>query len=276
MEILVKEKKEKKLLDEIELGTLPMPEKKQVSFEDVLVIILLEKNANFKNFIKPYELTICGRKMWEWLTIATDGYKYKTSTCTNETDILSLIKPLLEGQKYTVVLYSDTPLLKKSTFLEILDFFSMRNLNVLKLTRGYVFNTEYIKSATSIQSTQTRFFDEEDFIIAHDLKQLSLITEIMKNRILDFHLQNGIFIENPLTTFIDSDVVIESGVRIMTNNILRGKTIIGKNCLLEPSNYIENSIISAGCQIRQSSIIESKISEGMVVGPFEVVKKKAT
>lgn len=261
---------------EEEVGTLPLKQKLQSQTSDVLVIILLEKNVNFKNFIKPYELPLCGKKMWEWVALAASGYRYKTTTCTNESDVLSLIKPLLEDQKYTAVLYSDTPLIKKSTLEEVLSFAQSRDMNVLKLTRGYVFNTEYAKKATNIAVGQTEYFDEEDFLTAYDLKQLALVTDVMRNRILDFHMRNGIYIENPQSVYIDADVIIEPGTRIMASNTIRGKTIIGKNCLIDVGNLIDNSIISEGCIVRQSHVSESRISEFMTVGPFETVVKQST
>lgn len=258
-------------------NTMALPEKENIKpNHDVLVIILLEKNLNFKNFLKPYELNICGKKMWEWVKLATSPYKQKTTTCTNESDILSLIKPLLEEYKYTAVFYSDTPLLKKSTFDEIMYYATSRDLNVLKLTRGYVFNTEYIKNASSIQSTQTEYFDEEDFMTAYDIKQLGFINDIMKNRILDYHMRNGVLIKHPQTVYIDADVVIESGTQIGANNHLRGRVIVGKNCVIDSNNIIENSIISDGCIIKSSYISESRISEYMTVGPFEKIEKQSS
>ncbi len=242
---------------------------------DVLVIILLEKNLNFKNFLKPYELDVCGKKMWEWVKLATMPYKHKTTTCTNESDVLSLIKPLLEDQKWTAVFYSDTPLLKKSTFNEIMQFVSSRQTNVLKLTRGFVFDTQYIKQATSLQATHTEYFDEEDFMTAYDMKQLAFINDVMRGRILDYHMKNGVFIKHPQTVFIDADVVIEGGTQIGANNVLRGRVIIGKNCIIDNNNTIENSIISDGCIIKNSYISESRISEYMTVGPFEKIEKQS-
>lgn len=262
---------------EEETGTLPLKQKLQDKSNNVLVIILLEKNVNFKNFIKPYELPICGKKMWEWVALAASGYRIKTTTCTNESDILSLIKPLLEDNyEYTAVLYSDTPLIKKSTLEEILDYATSRQMNALKLTRGFVFNTQYAKQATSIAVGQTEYFDEEDFLTAYDLKQLALVSDIMRHRILDFHMRNGIYIENPQSVQIDADVIIEPGTRIMAFNAIRGKTIIGKNCVIDTGNVIENSIISEGCIIKQSHVCESRISEFMTVGPFESVIKQST
>lgn len=258
-----------------EISPKVMENKYEWIVEDVLVIILMTKNANFKGTLKPYELELYGKKMWEWVALCADDCVIKTTTCTEESDILSLIKPHLTNAKYTVVFYSDTPLLTRETFLEIMDFMKYRQKNVLKLTRGYVFNTEYIKTAENIVCAQTEYFNEEDFLTCYDNKQLALIGDILKNRILDFHLRNGVQIDDLGSTFIDSDVVIEAGARIMPHNMIKGASFIGKNCVIGFSNYIENSIIAQCSVINQSTIIDSKISENMVVGPFENVRKKS-
>lgn len=276
METLILEEKQKEMQLEDEVGTLTLKKMAKSGGQDILVIILLEKNVNFKNFIKPYDLNVCGKKMWEWVALAASPNKIKTTTCTEETDILSLIKPLLENQKYTVVLYSSTPLLKKSTFQAIIDYVESKNVNVLKLTKGFVFNTEYIKNANDIQVGQSEYFDEEDFMTATDLKQLSYITDIMQQRIIDYHLKNGIYFEDIQNVRVDADVIIELGTRIMANNAILGRSIIGKNCLIDYGNIIDNSIISEGCILRQSYISESRISEFITVGPFETIVKQST
>lgn len=260
---------------EIETSTLTLKQK-SADKNDVLVIILLNKNPNFQAFIKPYELPICGKKMWEWVKLAAEGYDCKTTTCTDESDILTLIKPLLSDHQWTFVLYSDTPLIKKSTIEEVLSYANFKNVNVLSLTRGYVFKTEYIKNAESIISGQTEYFDEEDFLTVYDLKQLAYATEILNNRIIDFHLRKGVFIENPALCHIDADVVIERGTQLFGNQNLRGRCIVGKNCVLEGCNEIIDSIISDNCKIVSSYIKSSRITEDMVVGPFEGIIKKST
>ena len=266
---------ENEILLEQETSTLNL-KNKSANKNDVLVIVLLNKNNNFHGFMKPYELQLCGRKMWEWVKMAVDGYDCKTITCTEESDILSLIKPLLGEHQWTFVLYSDTPLIKKSTVEEILSYANFKNLNVLTLTRGYVFKTDYIKTAESIASSQVEYFDEEDFMTVYDLKQLTYATDILKNRILDFHMRKGIYIENPNQCMIEADVVIESGTKILGSQIIRGRSIIGKNCVLEGNNQIIDSIVSDGCKIVSSYLEASRISENMVVGPFEGVIKKST
>ena len=241
---------------------------------DVLAIVLLYRNANFTGIIKPYNLEICGKKMYEWAMESVSDFEVKTIACDDHSNIVPLIKPLLNNKKTTIVLYSDTPLITKNTIYEILDYFSIRHLNVLKLNRGWVFDTEYISKAESVSSVITREFGENDFFAVGDAYTLEKATNVLKNRILEFHLHNGVFIEDKNTTFIDASVIIESGAKIEPNNVLKGETYIGKNVILEPNNTIISSIISSGCDIKSSYVKNSKITENMVVGPFELIEEK--
>ena len=54
-----------------------------------------------------------------------------------------------------------------------------------------------------------------------------------------------------------------------------GQTYIGKNCVVEPNNTIKDSVISDNCVLKTSYVCESRISENIVVGPFESVIKKS-
>lgn len=261
-------------LDENSAQTNVQTEKQTDYSNDVLAIVLLYRNANFKGVIKPYNLEICGKKMHEWTMESVSDFEVKTIACDDHSNIVPLIKPLLNNKKTTIILYSDTPLITKNTIYEILDYFSIRHLNVLKLNRGWVFDTEYISKADSVSSVITREFGENDFFAVGDAYTLEKATNVLKNRILDFHLNNGVFIEDKNTTFIDASVIIESGAKIEPNNVLKGETYIGKNVILEPNNTIISSIISSGCDIKSSYVKNSKITENMVVGPFELIEEK--
>lgn len=261
-------------LDENSVQTSVQTETQTDYSNDVLAIVLLYRNANFKGVIKPYNLEICGKKMYEWAMESVSDFEVKTIACDDHSNIVPLIKPLLNNKKTTIVLYSDTPLITKNTIYEILDYFSIRHLNVLKLNRGWVFDTEYISKADSVSSVITREFGENDFFAVGDAYTLEKATNVLKNRILEFHLHNDVFIEDKNTTFIDASVIIESGAKIEPNNVLKGETYIGKNVILEPNNTIISSIIASGCDIKSSYVKNSKITENMVVGPFELIEEK--
>lgn len=241
------------------------------NYGDFTVIILLVKNPAFKGFLKPYDLNIYGKKMWQWVEMAVQGYQTKTIACSCDSNILSLIKPHLEETKFTAVFYSDTPLLQKSTIEEIFMFARSRDVNVLKLTRGYIFNTEYIKTVDEIKAMQTQYFEEEDFITCYNQKQVAFVSDIIKNRILDYHMEQGVYIEDPASTSIDCDVVIGAGTVISGCNKIMGASYIGKNCHINWGNIIENSIICENCELTQSYVSKSRISSNQVVGPFEKI-----
>lgn len=242
--------------------------------DDVAVIILLYKNPNFKSILKPYELEICGKKMWKWLELACDNYPISTAIATPESDIVNIIKPLLTDKKYTMVLFSDTPLITKETIKEILTYVRAKDCNVLNLSRGYVFNTEYIKNISSIKNKMIVSFNESDFEVADDLIATEKISQIIQYRILTYHLYNGVFIKDLISTFIDADVIIESGVIIEPNNIIQGRTYIGKYTFLESGNKIIDSVIGENCILKNSYICNSKVNKNIVVGPFEKVINK--
>lgn len=244
--------------------------------EDVLVIILLNKNFDFVVSRTPYDIDICGKKMWEWVALSCGDCEIKTTVCTEESDILTLIKPYLNNKKWTFVLYSDTPLFSNKTFVSVMEYVRAKQVNVLKLERGYVFDTEYIKNAESLISIPSKEFGtSKDFIVVNDTKSLYDVTQIIKNRILDYHVSNGIIFADKNSVFIDANVIIESGTKIKQNNSLLGLTYIGKNCIIEPNNVIKDSIISNNCEIKYSYIENSRISENIIVGPFESVINKS-
>ena len=244
-----------------------------VDENDVLVIVLLFKGGNFKGVLKPYEIEICGKKMADWVTASTSMFETKTICADESSSIVPLIKPLLNEKKNVMVLYSDTPLITTEKIKEIIDYFNFKGLNVLKLNRGWVFNTEYIKNAESVSSVITKDFGD-DFFVVSDYASLEQASIKLKNKILDFHLNNGIFIEDRGSTFIDADVILEPGVKVFAGNVIKGETFVGAGTILESGNRIYNSIIGRGCDLRCSFVKNSKISDKMVVGPFEIIDGK--
>ncbi|MBQ3158112.1 MAG: hypothetical protein IJB98_00280, partial [Clostridia bacterium] len=92
----------------------------------------------------------------------------------------------------------------------------------------------------------TYYFEEEDFMMAVSYKQLYIISEILKNRIVSFHMQNGVYFKAPDSTYIDANVSIGAGTVIEPFVRMTGDTDIH-----------ENAFIGAG-----STLISAKVFEG--------------
>ena len=150
----------------------------------------------------------------------------------------------------------------------------MKNLSVLKFTRGYMFETEYLKRIDKLLSPQMQYFEEEDFITCYNPKQYSLICDIMKNRIITYHQKNGVIFEDAVSAQVDADVSIESDVIIGSGCQIKGKSVIESGAVLKSNCYIENSMIKSGSKIYASTIKESVIGQNCIVENYCVVENK--
>jgi len=98
---------------------------------------------------------------------------------------------------------------------------------------------------------------------------LALATSIMRNRINEKHMQNGVTIIDPQTTYIDHAVSISADTTIWPNTHIYGKTRIGKNCTIETGSIIKDTKISDNVHVKPYCVIEeSFIDSKTVIGPF--------
>lgn len=102
--------------------------------------------------------------------------------------------------------------------------------------------------------------------------QLAEAEAILRKRINEFHMENGVTLIDPLTTYIGADVVIGNDTIIYPNNTLEGKTVLGKGVLLHPNNRIEDSVIEDEVTIASSVILCSKVGKKTTVGPFAYIR----
>ena len=104
--------------------------------------------------------------------------------------------------------------------------------------------------------------DIEETIGVNSRVQLAEAEEILRNRINTIHMENGVTLIDPKTTYIGADVEIGKDTIIYPNNILEGNTVIGENCLL-----YQNEV-----DIQSSVILDSKIGDNTTVGPFAYIR----
>ena len=90
----------------------------------------------------------------------------------------------------------------------------------------------------------------------------------MRKRINHEHMVNGVTLIDPATTYIDSEVTIGAETVIEANVTIKGNTFIGKNVLITNGSRIENSEIHSNCEVRNSTVEESRMSVGSNVGPY--------
>ena len=117
--------------------------------------------------------------------------------------------------------------------------------------------------------------DYEETIGVNSRVQLAEAEEILRRRINRRHMENGVTLIDPNSTYIGDDVEIGRDTIIYPGNVIEGNTKIGEGVLLYPNSRISNSIISNNVEIQSSVIIDSQIGERTTVGPFAYIRPES-
>lgn len=105
--------------------------------------------------------------------------------------------------------------------------------------------------------------------------ELSKAEKIMKNRINETHMINGVTLIDPENTYIEYNVHIGKDTIIYPGTIISGETVIGENCLIGANCRIENSKIGNDVEVQISTIINSSIGNKTSVGPYAYLRPKS-
>jgi len=107
----------------------------------------------------------------------------------------------------------------------------------------------------------------------NDRTQLAEVCAIMRDRINNQHMLNGVAIVDPATTWIDHGVEIESDVVIYPGSAISGKTVIKSGAVIGPRTSLDDCIVEAGAKVIESNCTQSKIGKDAKVGPFTYLRK---
>ena len=160
--------------------------------------------------------------------------------------------------------------------------FDIENLitSLEKLSNDNAQGEYYLTDVVGIQKAESKkvgavVVDYEETIGVNSRKQLAEVEMILRERINSKHMDNGVTIINPSTTYIGADVEIGKDTIVYPGNTLEGNTKIGEGCMLYPNSRINNSIIGDEVQIESSVILESKIGDNTTVGPFAYIRPES-
>lgn len=242
--------------------------------EDVKCIILKVRRPDG---MPDFSTEIFGRTLEQWVTVSMRAFDTESVDYDGSDNILPFVRPhLLPSKLVTVVLYSDTPLISYGSVSEAVAQLKREKLNVLRMPRGWVFNTGYLLNAEKIQAEKTYYFGDDDYVTVYNNNQLAYTTDILRARIAHFFMENGVRLLDPNSTMIGADVVIEPGVTIEPFNIIKGKTLIKSGAVIGPNCVIDSSVIGAGAVVKNSTVTSAIIGEKCTVGPYAHLRAGTT
>lgn len=122
------------------------------------------------------------------------------------------------------------------------------------------------KQGEIVSAYVTDNFDET--LGVNDRFALSQAEELMRARINERHMRNGVTIINPTSTYISADAIIGSDTVLLPGTMIDGKTVIGEDCKIGPNSHIVASKIGNGTTIHSSVVLNSTVGDVTAVGPF--------
>ena len=152
-------------------------------------------------------------------------------------------------------------------------FEALKNINTNN-AQGEYYITDVIgifrENGEKVGAYTLKDFDES--LGVNDRVALATAERIMRRRINQQHMINGVSFVNPHATYIDVDVEIAPEVQVEANVTLKGRTKIGAETILTNGTYIVDSEIGQRAVITSSMIEESIVADGVTVGPYAHIR----
>ena len=114
--------------------------------------------------------------------------------------------------------------------------------------------------------------DEDSIKGINSMSQLNEVEDIMQKKLIEDFMEQGVYFQDPTSTYIDADVTISPGTKVFANTHLTGKTTIDENCTIGPNAQINDSSIGKNSKVINSVVDQSTIHENGNIGPFAHIR----
>ena len=139
---------------------------------------------------------------------------------------------------------------------------------------GELLLTDLIRAATSsgLKVSSITSDDHEECMGVNNRIQLAKADAVMRRRILEHWMLNGVTMPDTSSVYIDRTVALGKDTTILPNTHILGQTTVGAACTIGPNAIIENSTIGDECEVISSVIRDSTLDSSVDVGPFSHIR----
>ena len=135
---------------------------------------------------------------------------------------------------------------------------------------GEIYLTDVIQIAREQGRGVEAFIDpdRDNLLGINSRAELAAATQTVKRKINAGHMDAGVTLIDPESTYIESGVSIGRDTVIYPNVYLQGDTVIGENCVIEASVKIADSTLENDVHIKMGCVITgSRLGAGADTGP---------
>jgi bifunctional UDP-N-acetylglucosamine pyrophosphorylase/glucosamine-1-phosphate N-acetyltransferase len=115
--------------------------------------------------------------------------------------------------------------------------------------------------------------DASEVLGVNTLAELADLSRRLRERRLAALMDAGVAIEDPATTHVGLDVVVEADAVIRPFTLLEGRTVVRSGAIVGPGVRLEDVEVGAGAQILDHCLLrQCVVGPGATIGPFAHVR----
>lgn len=116
----------------------------------------------------------------------------------------------------------------------------------------------------------------QGFAAAESLSDAQELALLSRDWLVDRLTAQGAEFVDRYAVYVSPRVEIGEGTVVLPGTILRGKTVIGKDCTIGPQAVVDDSTVGDGVTINASQVQRSALADGCDVGPYAHIRPNCT
>ncbi|MFL1696053.1 bifunctional UDP-N-acetylglucosamine diphosphorylase/glucosamine-1-phosphate N-acetyltransferase GlmU [Weissella kandleri] len=109
----------------------------------------------------------------------------------------------------------------------------------------------------------------------NDRVALARANQVLRARINEQHMRNGVTLLDPATTYIDTEVVIGTDTVIEGNVVLKGQTKLGSHVQITAGSRLIDAEVADQVCIDNSTLEQAQVKKAATIGPYAHLRPKA-
>lgn len=181
-------------------------------------------------------------------------------------------KDATREERFIDEINSGTYLVKSSFLWDALKKVNRKN------KQGEYYLTDIVETAhkNSLNINAQVVQDSDEVMGVNDRSELSYVESALKWRTNEKLMKSGVTIIDPEATYISPGIRIGRDTTIYPNTHIYGFSQIGANCIIGPNNWILDTKIGSGVEIKSNCYITDAILKNNIsVGPFAHIRPEA-
>ncbi len=143
--------------------------------------------------------------------------------------------------------------------------------------KGEYFLTDLVELAVKdgLEVKTVPLADPSEAIGINHRLHLAEAEAVLRRRINQHWMLEGVTLIDPESTYIEAEVVIGQDTIVYPNTYLQGRTTIGAGCTIGPNTIVRDAQIGDRCQVYFSVVEKAILEEEVDVGPYAHLRKGA-